>query len=115
MGQYIATGADIGSVLGQIGEIATTTSAVTSDPAFGEIICQARILSRIADGRDDGSACAKTVITAANRDKGIGLKGALPALRAFVWIRRHPLLASAVGLAAFSLVWGWGYGTGRRR
>lgn len=115
MSQYIATGASFEEIIAQALPIVNAAQGVLQDPALGEIVCQTTRLSRITDGREPGARCKKTVITAQNKNDGLGLSSALPGLRAFVWIRENPVLASATITAALGMFWFWGFSVGHRR
>lgn len=105
---YLATGG-----LEEIGQIAGIVSQAAADPALGEVVCLANQLGRISKGQAT-SACKKTVITPENKNKGLGLSGALPGLRGFVWLRENPLMGAAAIASAVGVIFLLGVSTGRR-
>jgi len=109
---YLAQGAIEDIIKKAIPALGAAQSAL-DDPALGETVCLATQLSRLADGKDPGRACARTANP--NSDKGLGLSAALPGLRAFVWVRKNPIVASALVGTVIGLVWAVGYSTGAKR
>jgi hypothetical protein len=84
-------------------------AAVFDDPYFGEGMCQVLRLQTIEQGKNPGPACPKTVITAANARKGIGLKYVATPMRLAVYARENKwvLPLAAVAIVAVPLALGY--------
>lgn len=101
---------------GTLDTIASTVEAaarVIEDPALPQITCHVLRLNRIARSGDPGPACPPLALSAAQKQRGIGLYLVDPLLRGAVWTRQNP--AAAVGLVAgvVGLIGYVGYRLGR--
>ena len=72
---------DVASTIGTVANVAT-------DPYFPEVVCRVQQLSQI-DGNQPVQTCTDTPDGYAG---GVGLRSAMPALRAYVFAQQNPWL-----------------------
>ena len=101
------------ATLDRVGSAVEAASKVIEDPYLPEVTCHLLRLNRISRGENPGAPCSRTVVTAAQRGKGVGMGIAAKGLRVFAWARTNPGLAIGVGVGAVGLVFGLGYLVGR--
>ena len=88
---------------------------IIEDPYLPEVVCHVSRLARIERGERPGSACIEATVSPAVANRGIGLRLAIKPLRAVVWARLHPLLASAIGISFVGALVGIGIAIGKGR
>lgn len=95
--------------MGDIADTITTAIDVASDPYVPEIVCRVQQLQQI--GRNQAvQACSVTPSTAGG---GVGLRPAMPALRAFVYAQQNPWVYPAAIAAILGIPLWLGYEIGR--
>lgn len=92
-----------------ISDIATTAASVVSDPAWPEVSCRVSQL-RAIEAKKPVPVCAKMNVGAG----GIGLRKALPPLRAYVYAEQHPLVKPATVAAILGIPFLLGFLAGTR-
>lgn len=97
------------TAMGAISDIATTAAAVMADPAWPEVACRVSQL-RAIEARKPVPGCAKMNVGAG----GVGLRKALPPLRAYVYAEQHPWVKPAALAVVLGLPFLLGYLAGTR-
>jgi hypothetical protein len=87
--------------------------AVLDDPYFGEGVCMVLRLQTLEAGKKPTAPCPRTVITAANARKGVGLRHVATPLRAAVYAREHKWVVPVAIAAALVVPVAIGYVLGR--
>ncbi len=87
---------------------------VLADPYLPEVVCHVERLARIEQGEPPGRGCTPTRAVRGTARRGIGLRLAAKPLRAVVWARLHPALATALAISVVGAVFGIGVAFGQR-
>lgn len=97
--------------LGDAASVISTAIGVTQDPYFNETVCRVQQL-RAIENRTAVPACQ---VTPKNVAGGVGLRKAMPALRAYVYAEQHKwtYVAAAVGVLGVPMLIGYALGKGR--
>ncbi len=82
------------------------------DPYLPEVTCNVLRLSKVEQGKPVGAPCP---VGPRGQRKGIGLRYAIKPLRAAVWVRINPLLATALGLSVVGSLIGIGVIIGKAK
>ena len=104
---------DFSALIDRAAPTVLAAARVIEDPALPEVTCQVLRLHTIAAGQPVGAPCKRIVITDTDKRKGIGLYAARDPLRAYVWARQHPLLATLVGVGIVGGLYYLGYSAGK--
>jgi hypothetical protein len=113
---YHRSRSSLGDVASTIHSVATglnTAVDIGTDPYLPETICRAQQLVAIENKRPV-PLCART---ADGLRGGIGLRGAMPVLRGYVYAQQHPWVYPAVGAVAIGvpILIGYLLGKGSKR
>lgn len=99
--------------LGDVSSVVTTAASVMADPYFNEAVCRIQQL-RAIENKTAVSSCSKT---RPGLPGGVGLRKAMPPLRAYVYAERAPgkwpLYAAVAGVIGVPML--IGYAIGRRK
>ena len=103
--------------LGAITDVAAAAKSVVEDPCLGQVTA---MLLHLRDLEQRAPALVKRVTPTKPTKptapvKGIGLCKAVPPLRAVVWVRERPWVASLAALSVVGGLVGAGYLLGKRR
>ena len=100
--------------LGAITDVAAAARSVVEDPCLGQVTA---MLLHLRDLEQRAPALVKGVTPTKPTApvKGIGLCKAVPPLRAVVWVRERPWVASLAALSVVGGLVGAGYLLGKRR
>ena len=82
------------------------------DPYLPEVTCNVLRLSKVEQGKPVGAPCP---VGPRGQRKGIGLRYAIKPLRAAVWVRLNPLLATALGISVVGSLIGIGVIIGKAK
>jgi len=94
--------------LGDLSSTITTVADVTADPYFPEVVCHVQQLQQIERGQEP-QECPESPDGLMG---GVGLRSAMPGLRAYVEVKKHPWLlpVAIVGVLAIPFLLGVRYG-----
>jgi len=98
---------DVVSSLSKLGPYVDTITRVINDPALPAIMQRIDIIDSL---EPEGAPTTP----AASDHSGIGLKRVVPALDAYIYVRRNPMVPWLVGGGAVLFVLGVGYRLGKR-
>lgn len=98
--------------MGDIAGTISTVADVTSDPYFAETVCHVQQLQQIEHGQQV-QVCAETPDGYVG---GVGLRAAMPAMRAYVYAQRNQWVypAAIAAILGLPLLIGYNLGKGAR-
>lgn len=100
--------------LGDVAGAIATASQVVQDPYFNEVLCRINQLTAI-ERKQPIPNCTSTPDNIAG---GVGLRKAMPALRAYIYAEKQPLkwplIAAAAGVIGIPALIGYAIGKGGR-
>ena len=115
---YQATGISKAEIKDYAGKVATAvqvSQSVYNDPYLTEVLCELDRYQLAEVGMPAPPACARTIATPAQIEKGAGLNYAATPIRIAVFGERYPGLIPAMAIGGLALIFFAGVATGRAR